>query len=153
MPLSSFFLPSGIATVATSPVCVELSCEGLFYTNPFCRLFLLDLHVPVAMYCNCTAVAWGNMFPSLLGWACELLPCGTPQVTWVCCDRGVGERPWGCTDRTRQKQMRCSQRVIPALFWDTPFPGAPQCSGNIRGRWLSLWLDAEGSRCPLWFLQ
>lgn len=128
MPLSSSFLPSGIVAVATSPVCVELSCEGLFYTNPFCGLFLWDLCVPVAMYCICTAVAWGNVLPFLLGWAWELLPCGTVQVTMCEC-------PWGCTGRTRQ--MWCSRRVILALFWEISFHGAPQCSGNVRGRWLS----------------
>lgn len=56
----------------------------------------------------------------------------------------MGECPWGCTGRTRQKQMCCSRRVIPALFLETPFSRAPQCSGNIRGSW-PVSFDAEVS--------
>lgn len=144
MPLSSSLLPSGIAAVATSPLCVNLSCEGLFYTNPFCGVFLWDLHVPVAMYCKCTAVAWGNMFPSLWDGRvnCSLVPpC---RWLWMCHDRGVSACGAALTEQGRS---RCV--VLGELFrhyfgkhLSLELPSALVMS-EVTG-W-AVWFDVEGS--------
>lgn len=148
MPLSFFFLPSGIAAVATSPVCFELSRGGLFYTNPFCGLFLWALHVPVAMYCNCTAVAWGNVFLSLLGWACELLPCGTVQVMWVCCEVWVSARGAALAEQGRSRCVVLGE-LFQHYFWKHLSPELPSALviSEVPG------LCHLMLRCPLWFLQ